>query len=61
MLRILALSYGILTVIGTLLINYPRDLELYETSLSGHTDKKLEIKNNIKVVDEHSTIIPAEC
>ena len=35
MLRILALSYGILTVIGTLLINYPRDLDTYEIALSG--------------------------
>lgn len=35
MLRILALSYGILTVIGTLLVNYPRDLEHFEESLSG--------------------------
>ncbi|KAM3141824.1 hypothetical protein pb186bvf_006146 [Paramecium bursaria] len=58
MLRILALSYGILTIIGTLLLNYPEDLENYHLSLEAQklTTKQItEVARNQNPPEESPT------
>ncbi|CAD8089028.1 unnamed protein product [Paramecium sonneborni] len=61
MFRMLALSYFFLTIIATLLVKYPNDLNLEYQQALGEGYKKPSGINHEKSVDYNPTVMHAEC
>lgn len=54
-------SYFALTILATLLVRYPRDLNLEYQQVLGEGNKKPSGVNHEKSVDYHPTVLHAEC
>lgn len=61
MFQVLAGSYFALTILATLLVRYPRDLNLEYQQVLGEGNKKPSGVNHEKSVDYHPTVLHAEC